>query len=55
MKIKTTTTEIECSAEELRQSSSLSEAFTNVLRNCFNGVIPNDDYLDEDDEDEESN
>ncbi len=55
MKIKTTITEIECSAEELRQSNSVADAFMNAFRNAFNGVVPKDDYYDEDDEDEESN
>lgn len=50
MKIKTTTTEIECSAEELRQSNSLSDGFLNILRNCFNGAVP--DVTDEEIENE---
>ena len=33
MKIKVT--EIECSAEELRQSNSVTDGFLNVLRNAF--------------------
>lgn len=37
MKIKTTVTEIECSANELRQSNSLADGIINILRNCFNG------------------
>lgn len=40
MKIRTTVTEIECTADELRQSNSLSEGFLNILRNCFNGTVP---------------
>ena len=40
MKIKTTVTEIECTADDLRQSNSLSEGFLNILRNCFNGTVP---------------
>ena len=52
MKIKTTITEIECSAEELRQSNSAADAFMNVFRSAFNGAVPKDDYYDEDDEDE---
>ena len=39
MKIKTTITEIECTAEELRQSNSLSDGFTNMVRNFFNGQV----------------
>lgn len=38
MKIKTTTTEIECTANELRQSNTLSEGLYNMLRGCFNGI-----------------
>lgn len=40
MKIRTTVTEIECTADELRQSNSLSDGFLNILRNCFNGKVP---------------
>jgi hypothetical protein len=36
MKIETTTTIIECTAEELRQSNSLSDSFYNALRKAFN-------------------
>lgn len=49
MKIKTTITEIECSAEELRQSNTVSDSLLNVLRNSFNGAIPKT-YEEEDDE-----
>ena len=38
MKIKTTTTEIECNANELRQSNTLSDGIFNMLRGCFNNV-----------------
>ena len=40
MKIKTivTETEIECTAEELRQSNSLSDSLYNALRKAFNGA-----------------
>lgn len=41
MKIKIT--EIECNAEELRQSNSLSEAFTNMLRGVFTPFVEDDD------------
>lgn len=51
MKITTTTTIIECTADELRQSNSLSDAFSNALRNVFNGVLLSN-YAD-DKEDEE--
>lgn len=48
MKIKTTVTEIQCSANELRQSNALSDGFYNMLRGCFNNM--NSDC--EDDEEE---
>lgn len=35
MKIKVT--EIECNANELRQSNTIADAFANMLRNAFNG------------------
>ncbi len=38
MKIKTTVTEIECTANELRQSNALSDGFYNLLRGCFNNM-----------------
>lgn len=38
MKIKTTVTEIECTANELRQSSTLSDGLYNLLRGCFNNM-----------------
>ena len=47
MKIKTTVTEIECNAEELRQSNSLSDAFVKTLRNVFNGVVVSDSDVEE--------
>ena len=50
MKIKTTEIEIECTAEELRQSNSLSDGFYNVLRKAFNGATS---YSSLDDEDEQ--
>ena len=49
MKIVTTTTEIECTAEELRQSNSLSDGLYNALRKAFNGPI----YETTEEEDEE--
>lgn len=39
MKIKTTVTEIECSANELRQSNALSDGLYNLLRGCFNNMV----------------
>ncbi len=38
MKIRTTITEIECSANELRQSNTLSDGIYNALRGCFNNL-----------------
>lgn len=49
MKIKVT--EIECSAEELRQSNTLAESFTTMLRSAFNGVILEREEDDTEDED----
>lgn len=39
MKIKTTVTEIECNAEELRQSNAVSEGILNAMRRAFNGPL----------------
>lgn len=47
MKIKTQTTIIECSADELRQSNALADALLNALSNCFNGPIHNDQEFEE--------
>ena len=43
MKIRTTVTEIECTAEELRQSNTVAEGALNLIRNLFNGTIPEDE------------
>lgn len=55
MKVKTvvTETEIECSADELRQSSSLAESFSNALRRCFISPSVSDCNFDEEDEESE--
>ena len=37
MKIKVT--EIECTAEELRQSNTIADGAMNLIRNLFNGTI----------------
>ena len=37
MKIKVT--EIECTAEELRQSNTVADGALNLIRNLFNGTI----------------
>lgn len=52
MKIKTTITEIECTANELRQSNTLSDGLCNALRGCFNNL--SSDYDEDDEEDEEA-
>ena len=52
MKIRVT--EIECNAEELRQSNTLTEGFVNLLRGCFAGTVNRTtDDQDEEDEDNE--
>ena len=54
MKIKTTVTEIECSANELRQSNVLSDGIYNLLRGCFNNLTSDcEESEDEDDIDSE--
>ena len=53
MKIKTTVTEIECTANELRQSNALSDGFYNMLRGCFNNMTSDcEEYEDEDEEED---
>lgn len=52
MKIRTTVTEIECTANELRQSGTLSDGFYNLLRGCFNNMTS--DCEESEDEDAES-
>ena len=46
MKIKqttvTTTHEIECNAEELRQSNSIADGILGILRRSFNGPLYSD-------------
>lgn len=51
MHIVTTTTEIECSADELRQSNSLSDSFTQLMRKCFNGPAFTPTYNESEDDD----
>ncbi len=41
MKIKVT--EIECTAEELRQSNTVADGALNLIRNLFNGTISEED------------
>ena len=53
MKIKTTVTEIECTANELRQSNALSDGFYNMLRGCFNNMTSDCDDTEHNDEESE--
>ena len=39
MKITTTITQIECNAEELRQSNTVSDGLLNAMRRAFNGPL----------------
>ena len=39
MKIKTTVTEIECTANEIRQSNTVADGILNTLRGCFNNLL----------------
>ena len=38
MIIKTTVTEIECTANEIRQSNTVADGILNILRGCFNNM-----------------
>jgi hypothetical protein len=53
MKIKTTVTEIECTANDLRQSNALSDGFYNLLRECFNNMTSDCDNEEAESEDKE--
>lgn len=53
MKIKTTSTTIECTAEELRQSNTLADAFTTAMRIAFNGPINGEEEGEEEDAEDE--
>lgn len=54
MKIKTTVAEIECSANELRQSNALSDGLCNLLRSFFNNTTSDcDEYENEEQEESE--
>ena len=50
MKIRVT--EIECNAEELRQSNTLADSFVNLLRGCFTRT--SGDTVDNDAEEDKS-
>lgn len=51
MKIKIT--EIEANAEEIRQSNTIAEGITRLLRNAFNPYYSTQNYTDENDESED--
>ena len=51
MKIKVT--EIECSANELRQSNTLSDGLYNLLRGCFNNMTSDCEENEEEEQIEE--
>ena len=53
MKIKVT--EIECTAEELRQSNTVADGALNLIRNLFNGTISEDESEDKEQEHEADN
>lgn len=53
MKIRTEITEIECSAEELRQSNTVADGFLNAMRHCFNGPLSYQTEEDQEEEDEQ--
>lgn len=39
MKIKTAITEIECTADEIRQSNNLADGIHNILRGCISELL----------------
>ena len=51
MKIRTEIIEVECSAEELRQSNTVADGLINVLRRAFNGPVYQPEEDPEEDED----
>ena len=50
MKIRTTITEIEADARELRESGTLADNFARMLARCFQNHEPFDDEEEEEDE-----
>ena len=54
MRIKTTVTEIECTANEIRQSNTVADGILNMLRGCFNNM-PSDCEEEKAESDKESN
>ena len=51
MKIKRTEIEIECTAEDLRQSNTVADGVLNIIRRLFNGSV--EDPVDEKETEEE--
>jgi len=54
MKIKTTVTEIECTANEIRQSNTVADGILNILRGCFNNLPSDCEEEEETESDKES-
>lgn len=50
MKIRTTVTEIECTANEIRQSNTVADGILNILRGCFNNIPSDCEEVDESEE-----
>lgn len=53
--MRITVTEIEATAEELRQSNTLADNFNRILRNAFNPYYGHIDFSDISNKDEEEN
>jgi len=50
MKIRTTVTEIECTANEIRQSNTVADGILNILRGCLNNMPSDCEEVDESEE-----
>lgn len=53
VKVSRVSTSIECTADELRQSNTLADSFTNVLRSVFIGKTESADADDEEEDTDE--
>ena len=53
--MKVRVTEIECNADELRQSNTLSDGILNVLRNCLNPCYSDFNSQNDDESEDENN
>lgn len=53
MRIKTTITEIECDANDLRQSNTVADGILNTLRGCFNNLSGDCSESEEEEEEED--